>query len=138
VRTAKFFVATFFSFGMTLLLVNSSEAHSVFKKEMAKKFPDMKVSCNACHVKGEKKTTRSSLGKLFSKELGVKDMSKTWGEKKGAEKKDYEATVMVPAFQKALTKIVAMPVEDFLKAGAISGIDDPDAEEEGGDAKAEE
>jgi len=126
-RAGKFFVATFFSLSLTLLLANSSEAHSAFKKEMGDKLPDMKVSCNACHVKGEKKTERTSLGKLFTKEMGVADMSKTWGEKSGAEKKEYEKTVMVPAFQKALTKITAMPVEDFLKAGVIDGIDDPNA-----------
>ncbi len=136
-RASKFSVATFFSFGLTLLLVNASEAHSGFKKELGNKFPDMKVSCNACHVKGEKKTERTSLGKLFTKEMGVADMSKTWDEKSGAEKKEYENTVMVPAFKKALTKITAMPVEDFLKAGVIDGIDDPNAEPKDGEGSDE-
>jgi len=34
-------------------------AHSLFKKSMEKSYPVMKVSCNACHVKGEKKSVRT-------------------------------------------------------------------------------
>lgn len=82
-------------------------AHSVFKKEMQKKYAGMKVSCNACHVKKKPKTERSEFGKLFHKELQKThvNLTKDWKSKKGATKKDYEKKTMIPAFEAAL-KIV--------------------------------
>ena len=36
-------------------------AHSGFKKQLQAKYPDMKVSCNVCHVDKEKKTVRNRI-----------------------------------------------------------------------------
>lgn len=91
----------------------TASAHSVFKKELQKKYVGMKVSCNACHVKKKPKSERSEFGKLFQKELQKThaDLTKSWKSKKGADKKDYEKKTMIPAFKAAL-KIVKVKKND--------------------------
>ena len=78
-----------------------------FKKQVQKKYPGMKVNCNACHVKGKPKTERNDFGKLFAKELKASNptLTEEWKSKKGAVKKKYESKTMVPAFDKALAKV---------------------------------
>lgn len=85
---------------------SSGDAHMTFKKELEKKYPKMKVSCNACHVKGKPKTERSDFGKLFYAELKSEKISATFRAKKKAKKhKEYEKKEMIPLFAKALKKI---------------------------------
>ncbi len=111
------------------LLCQSAAAHTTFKKEMGKAYEDMKVSCDACHVKGKPKSNRTDFGKLFEKEFEGMDITANFKSKKGEEKKKYEKEVMIPAFQKALTKIKKLKNEDgktydeLIKAGEIPGIE---------------
>ena len=103
-------------------------AHSAFKKELGKKYPKMKISCNACHVKKKPKTQRTEFGKLFEKELKGKELSAGFKERKGDERKKYVKEVMVPAFQEALKKIKKMKNKDditydeLIKTGKIPEI----------------
>lgn len=116
------------------LVCNHVAAHTTFKKEMGKAYKDMKVSCNACHVKEKPKSQRTDFGKLFEKEFEGMDITANFKSKKGAEKKKYEKEVMIPAFQKALAKIKKMKNEDgktydeLIKAGEIPGIEPKDAD----------
>ena len=98
-------VASLFVF--SVFVAASAEGHMTFKKQLQKKYPGVKVSCNACHVKGKPKTDRSEFGKLFAKELKKTHptLSADFKGKKGQAKKDFEAKTMLPAFDKAL-KIV--------------------------------
>ena len=88
----------------------------------------MKVSCNACHVKGKPKTERSEFGKLFFKQLKDKNISATFKSKSGPDKKTYEKDVMIPAFKEALKKVKAQKnkegetYDDLIKAGKIPEI----------------
>lgn len=115
---------------LSVIIGGSAEAHTIFKKEMDKKYPTMKVTCNACHVDKQPKTERNSFGKLFYKEFEKEELTKNWKAKKGADKKDYEAKVMIPAFEKALAKVSAMTYDDIIKAGMVDGIDDPAKKED--------
>ena len=110
--------------GFVLLLCSTANAHNIFKKEVSKKYPGKKISCNACHVEKKPKTERNAFGKLFHKQFADQELTKNWKSKKGAEKKDYEVTVMIPAFQKALKNVTAMTYDDIIKAGLVEGIDD--------------
>lgn len=109
----------------------SSDAHTTFKKRLEEKYEGTKVSCNACHVEGEKKTVRNDFGKLFHKEFEAKELDLTEGFKsrKGAERKQYEKEVMVPAFDEALKKVKEKTIEEggdtydtLIKAGKLDGV----------------
>ena len=106
-----------------------ADAHMAFKKELSNKYPNMKISCNACHVKGKKKTERNEFGKLFYKELKDKKLTEGFKSRSGSERKKYEKDVMVPAFKKALEKVKKMKpkdkettYEELIKAGEMPEI----------------
>ncbi len=107
-----------------LLFCGESQAHSVFKKRMQANFPNKKISCNACHVDKQPKTERNAYGELFTKTFENKTMSADLKEKKGAEKKAFEAEVLTVEFDKAYEKIKAMTFADLVEAGVIDGITD--------------
>ena len=109
-------------FVFSILLTHSAQAHDVFKKEMDKKFPNMKVTCNACHVDKKPKTERTAFGKLFQKEMAAEELTKNLKTKKGTEKTDYQQKVMIPAFEKAFAKVSAMTYEEIINAGMVDGI----------------
>ena len=99
-------------------------AHSLFKKIMGKAYPVMSVNCNACHVKGEKKTERNEFGNLFYKELKADNVTKAWKEAKEEGRpaqKEYEAKTMTPLFEAALKKVKAETVPE------VEGVENPDA-----------
>ena len=102
---------------MTFVLSQTSDAHIAFKKELSKKYPDMKITCNACHVKKKPKTERNEFGKLFAKELKDKKITENFKSKEGAEKKNYAKDVMAPEFKKALEKIKKLKPKDGDKEG---------------------
>lgn len=111
-------------------ICSTSYAHMAFKKQLQKKYVGMKVSCNACHVKGKPKTDRTEFGKLFEKQLKVSNPTLTadWKPKKGADKKQYVTATMVPAFDKALAKVKTSKnkqgqlYDDLIKNGQIAEI----------------
>lgn len=99
-------------------------AHSVFKKSMEKSYPIMKVSCNSCHVKGEKKTVRNDFGELFFKELKADEVTQSWKDAKtnGRDaQKAYEKDTMLPLFEKALKKVKEATVPE------VEDVTNPDA-----------
>ena len=105
-------------------LGEETKAHSVFKKSMEKSYPVMKVSCNACHVKGEKKTARNDFGDLFYKELKADKVTQAWKDAKtnGRDaQKAYEKDTMTPLFEEALKKIKKATVPE------VDGVTNPDA-----------
>jgi hypothetical protein len=105
--TVVAFVA--FSFAFTVTTV---DAHTVFKKAMEKEYSGVKVSCNACHVKGKPKSERNEeLGKAFYEEMKELKLTEEWKSKKGSEKREYQKEVMLPAFKKAL-KVVKEKKKD--------------------------
>jgi len=108
-----------------ILASGSAEAHTIFKKSFEKAYPTMKVSCNACHVKGESKEKHSEFGELFHKELKSEGLTKSWKAAKedGGKKaqKAYEKETMIPLFEKALKKIQAATVPE------VDGKENPDA-----------
>lgn len=107
--------------GCIFAMSSQAQAHNAFKKFLAEKYPKMKINCNACHVNKQPKTTRNAFGQIYTKLMGVENMSATFKEKKGAEKKDYEQKVMLPAFEKAYEKVKKMTYDDMVKAGLIEG-----------------
>ncbi len=119
-------------FFVLVLLVNSNtsvNAHMAFKNTISKKYPDMTVTCNACHVDKKPKTERNEFGKLFAKELKQHDISATFKSKTGADRKVYEKVTMIPEFTKALEKIKQLKPQDgeliydeLIKTGQIAEI----------------
>jgi hypothetical protein len=105
-------------------LCEETMAHSIFKKAMEKSYPIMKVSCNACHKKGEKKTVRNDFGELFFKELKVDNVTQNWKDAKANGRdaqKAYEKETMAPLFEKALKKVKESTVPE------VEGVANPDA-----------
>lgn len=103
-----------------------ASAHNVFKKQLEAKYPNMKISCNVCHVDKEKKSVRNEYGKLLMKTFDSKTLTEDFKAKKGAERKEFEAKVMIPEFNKAFEKVQKMTFDDLAKAGLIGGITKPD------------
>ncbi len=122
-KFGKYVLSIAMVLGFFLLAGSPAMAHNAFKKEMAKKYPTMKVTCNACHVDKKPKTERNMFGKLFHKQFADKELTKNWKAKKGAEKKEFETKVMVPAFTKALEKVSAMTYAEIIKEGMVAGIE---------------
>lgn len=122
---SRFFIVltSVFSIGLGAL-GEETMAHSIFKKSMEKSYPIMKVSCNACHVKGEKKTVRNDFGELFFKELKADKVTQSWKDAKtnGRDaQKAYEKETMTPLFEKALKKVKEATVPE------VEGVTNPDA-----------
>ena len=115
--------------GCSVVFTVPVSAHSAFKKQLASKYPNMKVSCNACHVKQQPKTVRNNYGQLFSKTFENKTLTADWKAKKGPMKKEFEKAVMVPAFDAAFEKIKVMTLHDLIEAGVIDGITSPEPAE---------
>ncbi len=113
-------------FTIGCLIQSQSEAHTVFKKFMDEKFEGMKVTCNACHFDGKPKTERNPFGMLFYREFADLNLTDNFKAKRGAEKKEYENEVMLPAFQKAYEKVSKMTYEEIIKEGLLDGIDKPE------------
>ena len=107
----------------TLAFVSSSaEAHSGFKKYLSEKMPNKKLTCNVCHVPGQKKNVRNSYGQLFTKVMNKPNLTKDLKSKSGDEKKSYEKEVMVVEFGKAYEKISKMTFADLIKNDLINGV----------------
>ena len=105
-------------------LCEETQAHSIFKKSMEKAYPIMKVSCNACHIKGEKKTARNDFGELFFKELKADKVTQSWKDAKADGRdaqKSYEKDTMAPLFEKALKQVREATVPE------VEGVTNPDA-----------
>ena len=117
--------------GCSIAFAVPASAHGVFKKQMEAKYPNMKITCNACHIDKKPKTDRNKYGQLISKTIDDKKLTAGWKAKKGAEKKEYESKVMVPAFNKAFDKVKAMTLNDLIEAGMIDGITNPEEEDAG-------
>ncbi len=124
----------------------TGSAHTVFKKEMQKKYPEVIFKCEACHVKGKPKTERNEFGELFYKQTKDQKLTEAWDKLKGAAKKKYENETMVPSFTKALDEIKKMKKEgaeetydDLIKALKIentkkkSDDEDDDDDDDDGD-----
>lgn len=114
-----------------------ASAHSVFKKKLAEKYPNKKISCTACHytknqlegmegIDPADKKPRNAYGKLLQKQFESKTLTADMKSKKGKEKKDFENEVMIPEFEKAYDKVKTMTVHDLIEAGFFEGIDDPE------------
>jgi cytochrome c553 len=99
-----------------------ASAHNVFKKQLQAKYPNMKISCNTCHVPKEKKSVRNGYGKLLIKMFDSKTLTADLKTKSGEEKKKFETEVMAPEFDKAFAKLQKMTFDDLAKAGVIDGI----------------
>ncbi len=109
---------------VSIALGGEAMAHSIFKKSMNKAYPVMKVTCNSCHQKGEKKTVRNEFGELFYKELKADNVTQSWKDAKAVgrpEQKAYEKDTMTPLFEKALKKIQQATVPE------VDGVTNPDA-----------
>lgn len=112
-----------------VLASSTAQAHTLFKKSIEKAYPTMKVSCNACHVKGESKEVRNDFGELFFKELKDDKVTASWKAAKDKDKADgtktvrkaYEKETMIPLFEKALKKLQKATVPE------VEGEENPDA-----------
>lgn len=112
-------------------------AHSGFKKKLAEKYPNKKISCTACHytkaqlegmegIDPEDKKPRNRYGRLLQKQFQSKTLTKDFKSKSGQEKKDFEKDVMLPEFEKAFAKVKAMTVHDLIEADFFEGIETSD------------
>lgn len=115
--------------GIFASLTSSAGAHVAFKKALSKKYPEMKITCNACHVKDKPKSDRNKFGKLFAKELKDKKLTENFKSKEGDEQKKYLKETMVPEFVKALEKVKKakpkdgkLTYDELIKAGEIKEI----------------
>ncbi len=115
--------------GCVMAFSTTASAHKIFKDKLSEKYPNVKISCNACHVKGEKKSVRNNYGKLFFKTFENKKLTAEMPDDRD-EKKEYAKKVMIPEFEKAFEKIKVMTFNDLVEAGVIPGITVPETEKE--------
>lgn len=104
-------VVVVLSLGLLSSWCATATAHTVFKKELQKKYPEVIFKCEACHVKGKPKTERNEFGELFYKQTKDQKLTEAWDKLKGAAKKKYENETMVPAFNKALDEVKKLKKE---------------------------
>ncbi len=108
-----------------VLASGTAQAHTLFKKSIEKAYPTMKVSCNACHVKGESKEVRNKFGELFYKELKDEKVTESWKAAKEdggkSAQKEFEKETMIPLFEKVLKKLQKEKVPE------VEGEENPDA-----------
>ena len=130
-------VAAFVAFSFTFT-VTTVDAHTVFKKALEKSYKGVKVSCNACHLKGKPKSERNDgLGKAFYEELKDQNLTEEWKSKEGKEKREFQKEVMLPAFKKAL-KVVKEKKEEksgktwneLIETAQLDGLKLKDTEDE--------
>jgi hypothetical protein len=99
------------AFVVSLLTVTSpANGHTVFKKELTKKYSKSRVSCELCHVKGKPKDERNEFGELFFQKMKDQNLSKQWeafGENAEGKTK-FEKETMLPAFVKVLDEVKTM------------------------------
>jgi len=112
-----------------------ANGHGIFKKTLEKKYKDqgLKVTCNMCHVKGEKKTERNEVGQVFFAQFDGQDLSARWDAVEGDDRKKLEKDVMAPAFLKALDSIYEQEKAGKLKSSFNTQI--PAGEVEGSKLK---
>ena len=101
-----------------------TNGHGIFKKALEKKYKPqgLKVTCNMCHVKGEKKTERNEVGQVFFAQFKGQELSAKWDAAEGADRKKLEVDVMTPAFLTALDEIYEQEKKGKLKSSLHSQI----------------
>jgi hypothetical protein len=120
--------------GVTLSgLFSGARAQTEFKAALEKKYDrKITVTCNACHVQGEEKTTRNDFGKLFAKALEGKNVTKRLAEIKDLDADDAKRVKVKDEvskeFLEALKKVEEMKSKDgatyadLIKTGKQEGI----------------
>ncbi len=116
---------------MVSMIAVPANGHGIFKKTLEKKYKPqgLKVTCNMCHVKGEKKTERNEVGQVFFAQLKGQDLSAKWDAVEGDDRKKLEVEVMTPAFLAALDQIYEQEKKGEMKtsfntqipAGEVAG-----------------
>ena len=109
---------------MVSVITVPANGHGIFKKTLEKKYKTqgLKVTCNMCHVKGEKKTSRNEVGQVFFAQFEGQDLSAKWDAAEGADRKKLEVDVMAPAFLAALDEIYEQEKKGELKSSFNSQI----------------
>lgn len=100
-------------------LWGQASGHTVFKKQIQKKFENLVVKCEACHVKGKPKTERNEFGELFYQEMKADGLTAQWEQLKGVEKKKFETEVMAPKFDKVLELVREKTNPEGVQYGAL-------------------
>lgn len=119
-----------FLFLFALCSVSSAQAHSDFKKMMEKEYSHLKVTCNACHEKGEKKDVRNEFGKALHKKFASEKFTEELKKIKDRdEKKKYMEEKVLPVVTKALKETIEKdkndagdPWADLVKNGTLPGV----------------
>lgn len=119
----KIVLPLLFAFVFVLGISSEAQANPVFKKWLAAKYPKMKINCNTCHVDKQPKKVRNVFGQMYTKMIGIEDLTATYKSKKGADKKEYEEKILKPAFDKAYEKMKKLTYDDMIKAGLIPGVE---------------
>ena len=116
---------------LCLFFGSNVEAHSIFKKQLQKRYDLGKVTCWACHVKGKKKDFRNEFGKLFDKPYKGLDITKKYKEIKDTEdddKIDVYEEFLIKEFKKAMGSIEKQKKDgttylELLKSAKLEGIE---------------
>ncbi|HMP79562.1 MAG TPA: hypothetical protein PKD54_08930 [Pirellulaceae bacterium] len=87
------------------LVWSQASGHTIFKKQIQKKYEHLVVKCEACHVKKEPKTVRNAFGELFYQEMKDENFTEQWEKLKGLDRKKFETEVMAPKFDEILEEI---------------------------------
>lgn len=124
-------LAAAFLFAGLLAPAANVTAHSELKKEMEKGNKHLKVSCNACHVKGKKKTVRNEFGEALFQEFKQFKFSEAIHKiKDKKKKKEYFEKNVFPEYRKAFKKVATKDVKnkkgdkwaDLVKNGKLPGV----------------
>ena len=112
------------------LAPSSAQAHSDFKKLFEKEYAHLKVTCNACHVKGKKKDVRNEFGMALHKKFEKEEFTKKLKDIKDRdEKKKYMEEKVLPVVKKAMKETIEKEKNkagddwaDLVKNGTLPGV----------------
>lgn len=120
---------------VVVLVGGTAIAQTLFKKALQDKYEFKSVSCNTCHVQGEKKDKRNEFGQLFADELKEKNVTQRINDAKDSEDdavKDKVYDEVTKEFLAALKKIEAKKIDngktyaELLKTGEVEGVKLPE------------
>lgn len=103
------------------LTASQGLAHPAYKKALTEKLGAKTLSCEVCHVKGEKKTVRNPLGKEFHKALHDKSHTELYNnaKKEGSDARKAAEAQMIKEFLAVLDAVKAKESPDGVTYGEL-------------------
>lgn len=105
--------------GAALAAVSPVAGHTLFKRQLQRRYPGLTVKCEACHIKGKPKEEINDFGRLFNEQMAGAELTARWKELENEDRRAFELEVMKPAFLAALDQIKQQVNADGISWGEL-------------------